>query len=351
MRSPLARLSAQGSPVPSARRGARPVRGFAFLALLLAAASPAAAVTLKIATLSPEGSPWMEQLEAAADEVARATGDRVRLRFYAGGVMGGDEAMLRKMRIGQLHGAAITGGSLSEIASEALLYSLPLLFEDLDEVDRVRARFDGRLIEALGREGYAVLGIAGAGFAFAMSRDPVRTLPEMRERRLWAPDRDAGALASIRAFDVTPVPLALADVRVGLQSGLVDAVIAPPIGALALQWHTQVDHVLELPLLYVYGLLLLDADVLDRLRPGDRAILRSVVGGAFERVQRDNRASSRAAWEALTGSGVTPVAPDPVAERAWRRAGREARARLVAEGVVRARDVAELRAILGRPEP
>jgi len=74
----------------------------------------ASAATLKIATISPEGSMWMEKMRKGADQVEKETEKRVAMKFYPGGVMGNDNAVLRKIRIGQLQGGAFVAGSLSQ---------------------------------------------------------------------------------------------------------------------------------------------------------------------------------------------------------------------------------------------
>ncbi|MFZ2041424.1 MAG: TRAP transporter substrate-binding protein DctP, partial [Desulfobacterales bacterium] len=79
--------------------------GLLLCALSLGAvASASAATVFKIATLSPEGSFWMEKMREGGHEVARQTQGRVQFKYYPGGVMGDDKAVIRKMRIGQLQG-------------------------------------------------------------------------------------------------------------------------------------------------------------------------------------------------------------------------------------------------------
>ena len=73
-----------------------------------------AATTLKIATLSPEGTGWMIELRAAAKAIRERTQEEVKLKIYPGGVMGDDKAVLRKLRVGQLHGAAMTSGGVMQ---------------------------------------------------------------------------------------------------------------------------------------------------------------------------------------------------------------------------------------------
>ena len=117
-----------------------------WLGMLLALASlPAQAVDIKIASVAPDGSRWMQQMRAGAEEVARRTDGRVAIKFYPGGVMGNDAQVLRKIRIGQLQGGAFTAGGLGERYGALNLYGIPLLFRSLDEIDAVRAVFDPEL--------------------------------------------------------------------------------------------------------------------------------------------------------------------------------------------------------------
>ncbi|MBW2100225.1 MAG: TRAP transporter substrate-binding protein DctP, partial [Deltaproteobacteria bacterium] len=89
------------------------LRSFVVVFFLLLSC-PAHAVVFKIATLSPDGSFWMQKMREGAEEVAQKTNNRVRFKFYPGGVMGDDKVVLRKIRIGQLHGGAVVSGSLSD---------------------------------------------------------------------------------------------------------------------------------------------------------------------------------------------------------------------------------------------
>ena len=83
-------------------------------ALLLATAlcAPSYAATLKIATILPDGTAAMQAMRQGGKEIEALTEGRVKFKFYPGGVMGNDASVMRKMRIGQLHGGldtSITG--------------------------------------------------------------------------------------------------------------------------------------------------------------------------------------------------------------------------------------------------
>ena len=119
--------------------------------LLLLAVLPllSHATTFKIASLAPDGTSWMKEMRAGAEEINRRTEGRVKFRFYPGGIMGNDKSVLRKMRVGQLHGGALSGGGMAMIYPEAQVYTIPFIFHDYDEVDYARKQMDPVLLAGL----------------------------------------------------------------------------------------------------------------------------------------------------------------------------------------------------------
>jgi TRAP-type C4-dicarboxylate transport system substrate-binding protein len=147
----------------------------ALTTLTLMSGGLASAAELKIATIAPDGSFWMTEVRKGADEIATRTSSRVTFRLYPGGTMGNDQAVLRKMRIGQLHGGAILAGSLAAIDPDVQIYSLPLVFRSYDEVDYVRQRMDQQVVGRLAAQGYVSFGMIEGGFAYLMSQNPKGT--------------------------------------------------------------------------------------------------------------------------------------------------------------------------------
>lgn len=310
-------------PLRHPRRAAAAALVFALGALVapLALAPPAAAQkqTLKIATVAPEGTSWMQELRKGAEEVAAATQGRVEIRFYPGGVMGNDKTVLRKIRAGQLQGGAFTGGSLDEVYRDTAIYGLPFLFRSYDEVDYVRERVDPLLKEGLARGGMVALGISEGGFAHVLSGSPVRKVEDLRGKKMWVPEGDVVSQVTLEVAGIAPVPLPLADVYTGLQTRLVDTVATTSAAAIAFQWHTRVKYFTDVPLLYLVGVVAVDQKTFDRLRPEDRAAVQERMGAALARLDALNRQGNASAREALRQQGIAFVGPESPEELArWR---------------------------------
>lgn len=312
------------------------------LCLLALMTTPTQATTLKIATIAPDGTHWMEELKKGADLINQRTEGRVKFRFYPGGVMGNDKSVLRKIRIGQLHGGAVTGGGLQSIYPDSQVYSMPLLFRSFEEVDYVRSRMDAQLIEQLYEHGYVSFGLGEGGFAYLMSDQPLHSIEDLKRHKVWAPEDDPIGRAAFESIGVSPIHLPLTDVLTGLQTGLIDTVAASPMGAIALQWHTHVRYLNQTPLIYLYGTMIVSRKAFERLSEGDQVIVREVMGDVFTRLDRINRQDNEQAFQALKNQGMEVIATDQDSKAQWLAAVEQATQRLIREGVISAEIMAQI---------
>jgi TRAP-type C4-dicarboxylate transport system substrate-binding protein len=275
------------------------------MALVCSAAANAA--TLKIATVTPEGSAWMKEMRASAAEIKERTDGRVQIKYYGGGVMGNDAKVLGKIRIGALQGGAFTPGALTDIYANLNLYGMPLVFDSEEEAAYVRERLDPVLAEGLEDAGFVNFGFAGGGFAIVMSNTPVRSLDDLKGKRVWVPEGDSISYASMEALSLAPVTLPLTDVLTGLQTGLIDIVAISPIGALVFQWHTKVKYVTEIPLSYTLGFMAIDKRAFSKLSDEDQAVVREIMDETYRNFDQSNLSDNQEARDALLNSGIESV--------------------------------------------
>ena len=294
------------------------------IALLLLNPSAANARVFKIATLSPDGTFWMQEMRAGAEEIKKKTQGRVEFKFYPGGVMGNDDSVLRKIRIGQLQGGAVTAGGMTPIAPDIAIYELPYLFDSLEQVDYVRSRMDAGLISALEEKGFVSFGLAEGGFSYMMSDEALQSVADVRNKKVWLPTNHDVGEAVFRNAGISAVPLPLSDVLTGLQTGLIDTIIVSPIAAIALQWHTKISYVMDEPLTYFSALLVINKKQFDKLEEQDREIVRSIMTEAFSRINEQNRKDNVAAKQALLNQGIKFVKLTPDSAKEWRHVGEAA---------------------------
>lgn len=302
--------------------------------LLQAAASDAA--TLKIATISPDGLSWMKKFRASTRQIEELTEGRVKFKIYPGGVQGDDATVLRKMRIGQLHGGVLAAGSLTHFYPDLQIYNLPLQFRSNAEVDYIRQEMDQMIADGLEASSVLTFAFIETGFAYLMSKDPVTSVADLKDLKAWIPDGDPIAAELVKSFGVSPIPLNITDVLAGLQTGLINAVMAPPAVALALQWHNHVSYMTDLPLVYIYSTMVMQEKAFGRVSEGDQAIIRSVLSQVFAEIERDTRVDNERALQAISTVGVQslPVSDDELAE--W-----QSMADLSVENLIKSGEISE----------
>jgi TRAP-type C4-dicarboxylate transport system substrate-binding protein len=290
----------------------------ALLSLFMFGSSTHAADTLKIATVAPEGSQWMQDMRIAAKEISRRTGDRVKIKFYGGGVMGNDKKVLRKIRIGQLQGGIFTANGLTERYRDIVLYGLPMVFRSQDEADYVRERMDPILAAGLEEAGFVSFGFAGGGFATLMGKEPVTRLEDLRGRKVWVPEGDQISYRAMKAMDLSPVVLPITDVLTGLQTGLLEYIATPPVGAVILQWYTKVKYVTAFPFAYTLGFMAVDKRAFGQLSDPDQQVVRDIMTDVYRNFEETNKVDNKKAEEALIANGLQFTELDAEMVPQWR---------------------------------
>ena len=293
-----------------------------------------AAKTLKFATLAPAGTTWMKEMKAGAERVKERTDGRVKLKFYPGGVMGNDQTVHRKIKIGQLHGGAFTPGGMAQVNSSIQAMGLPMLFRSLEEVDYVRQRMEPILKQEMAASGFEVLAISEGGFARILSKQPMQDLEALQNSKVWVPEGDKIGLTVFKELGITPISLPISDVFTGLQTGLIETVPVNPTSAIAFQWHSSTAYMTDIPITFLIGLLALKKSEFDKLTAADQAALLEEMGAVFMRLDELNRIDNEAAKAALQQQGITFVMPDPGEAERWREIARRSVDNMVEQGVI-----------------
>ncbi|KAF0127063.1 MAG: Extracellular solute-binding protein family 7 [Elusimicrobia bacterium] len=301
------------------------------LLIALAAALPASAkpLTIKFATLAPEGSAWMKVMQNFAAEVKEKTAGRVKFRMYPGGVQGDEKDVVRKIRIGQLQAGGFTGVGIGEIAPAARVLDTPFLFKSAAEIDHVYGALDAEFRKMFDVAGYVLLGWAEVGDVLILSNSPVKTPEDLKAVKMWIWEGDPIAEASFAALGVKPIPLSITDVMTSLQTGMIDGLYGSPLAVLALQWHTRMKYALSLPMANASGAVLLSKKAFGSLSKEDQDALLAAGDRHFRELTRISRADNAKSIDLLKKSGISftsPAGGEAAAE--FRKSGNSARAAL-----------------------
>ena len=262
---------------------------------------------IKIATLAPQNSEWAQKFLEGSTEIQKKTDNRVKLKFYWGGAQGNAKKNLQKIKIGQIHGATFSPTDFQEVFPDLNIYGLPFLFRDHSEVDFVRRKIDDELELGFKKLRFNTYGFAGGGFAYVMSNNAIKGYDDLQNKKIWLPQGDLISYKAMESLNLLPIPLPMTDVLTGLQTGLIDIVAIPPVVALALQWHTKINYITKIPVLYAMGFLAIDTRVINRLSKDDRKIVSDVITRIYNDVDTNSQKDSDNAYNALINIGIKEV--------------------------------------------
>ncbi len=286
--------------------------GYTLLILaVVLVANPAFALRIKIATKTPENFKSARIVNEMTKEIEEKTDGNVKFKVYYGGVKGSGRDLLLKMKSGEIQGGEFTAGEASSVLNDLQIMNIPFLFNDYDEVDFVLDRMGPYFRKELRKRGYVVLGWLEVGFGYIMSVDPIASRADLLGKKVWIPQGDPIGQAAFEAIGVPPIPMTIADVMVSLQTGQMNTVTNSLVGAIALQWYTRVKYITDVPLLYIYGLLMITEDAYDKIPAEYRETVDQIVDRTFEELKADIRKGNLESRQTLTKQGIqfVPVSP------------------------------------------
>lgn len=280
------------------------------LAVLTASAQQDTIKFIKFATLAPQGTAWMDVMKEYDSAVRKESGGRLGFKIYPGGVQGDERDVLRKIKIGQLHSAGVTGVGIGEIAPRLRILDTPFLFKSYDEIDQLHKKFEQEFAQAFEEGGYVLLGWAEVGFVHFFSNTPITKREDLKHAKMWMWEGDPVAEATFTALGLNPIPLSITDVLTSLQTRLIDGVYSPPLAAIGLQWWTRVKYMLDYPLANSSGAVVITKKFFDTLPPDLKEILLRNGKIYMQKLTTLSRTDNAKSIETLRQKGIMILKPE-----------------------------------------
>ena len=290
----------------------------ALLAVALAVPVQAAQTVVKMATLAPEGSSWYRVLQDMGEEWRKASGGAVTLRIFPGGVAGDEDAMIRKMRVGQIQAAAITGIGLAYLDRSFYALHIPMMYASDEEFDYVRDRYGPYLEKILDAKGFVVLNWGDAGWVHFFSKVPVVTPAEAKALKLfmWAGDSTLVQLYKETGFH--PVPLSVPDLLPSLQTGMVNGYSTTPLASLAFQWFGLAPNMTDLRYAPLTGATVIEKKAWEKIPAELRPKLLEASRGAGQKLRVEIRRLNQEAVDVMVRNGLKVHKVPPDVQAQWR---------------------------------
>jgi TRAP-type transport system periplasmic protein len=301
--------------------------GIALAAILLSVTTTHSRV-IKLGSPAPAGSPWDDGLRALAAEWSRISGGDVKLKIYPGGIAGNEDDMLRKMRIGQLDAAGLTGIGMSRVHSGILAVQLPLLVRTDEELHYVLDKMRPEFEEQLEKSGLKVLMWSTVGWSHFFSKRPVVTPSDLQEHKLFVTAGDAHSIQAWKDAGFHPVPLSFTDLMASLQSGMVEAFTMTPLTTASYQWFGLAKNMCGMNWAPLIGGVVISTKAWKKIPEKYRKPFMEAARKVGEQMQAAIDSADDKAVAVMKEHGLQVNAVTPEAVKKWKQATQEAFAKL-----------------------
>ena len=262
---------------------------------------------LRIATLAPSGSKWMEALDKAAAEIKNKTAGRVTLKYYEGGSEGDERDFVRKIKAGGLDGAAVTAVGLAMIDESIRVLELPMMFESAEEMDYVADKMWPYFQKKFEKKGFKLNDRGEVGWIYFLSKNKVDSLDSLKKQKIWMWGDDQLVGALFRKLGLNGVPLGVPEVDASLTSGTINACYSSPVAAVALQWYTKIKYMTSMPMSFAIGATVVSTDALKKASAADQKAVLKIAKSAGKKLRKAIRKENESARKVMTGKGVKIV--------------------------------------------
>lgn len=208
---------------------------------------------IKIATLAPDGSVWMEAMRVVNSYVEEASNGRYHAKYYGSGVLGDEPDVVRKMKLGQLGGSGVSLSGVRLTCPEFQVMELPFLFGNLayDEAEYVYDILSREFDSYAEKRGYKVIAISTAGFAHICSKEPLqRILKDLPQQRFWQWEGENVMKEISDSLSIPTMSLPLPDTLTALQTGMINAFYGTSLHVLNFQWYKYIRYIYTPSLFY-----------------------------------------------------------------------------------------------------
>jgi len=294
------------------------LKPFVVFAVAFTAAATLFAQTtnIKLATIVPTNSSWHKALLDMGAAWTKDTGGRVKLTVYENGAQGNEKAVTTLLRSNQLQAGLLLVSGLAAIDESFNVFGMPFFFQTDDEANHVRDKMTPVFEKALDAKGFKFLAWGSGGWIQLFSKQPIRTLDEVRKAKLFTSQGDDKFLQWYKTNGFNPIAIPETDIKLSIGTGMINAVPMPPYPALVLQIFADAKYMLDIRLAPLFGAIVVNNSTWNKLSAEDRTKLLESAK-AFEKHMTteapDQDAKSLKAMQAR-GLTVTPLDPKARAE-------------------------------------
>ena len=267
---------------------------------------------MRTSCASPRSRPraargWSRSTRPAAEE-SRTRPARVTLKYFEGGQQGDERDFVRKIKLGQLDGAAVTSIGLAMIDESIRVLELPMLFQSAEELDYVADKMWPYFQKKFEKKGFKLNDRGEVGWIYFLSKNKVESLarpqgPEAVDvgrrpaRRRDVQEARPQRRAARRARGRRRPDVAARSTRA----------TARRVAAVALQWYSKVKYMTSMPMSFAIGATVVSLDALKKISAEDQKTVEEIGKASAKKLRKVIRKANEDAKATMTRKGITVV--------------------------------------------
>lgn len=192
------------------------------LALSNCGGSSGGPLEIKLGHVANPGSLVALSAEEFARRANAKLGQRAKVVVFGSSQLGNDEILLQKLKLGTVQ-LSLPSTIMSSAVDAFGFFEMPYLVKDREHMSRIAEEiFWPKLAPLAEAEGYRVLGLWENGFRHITSNTrPIEKPEDLRGIKLRTP-RGRWRIRLFQSYGANPTPMALSEVFVALQTGVMD---------------------------------------------------------------------------------------------------------------------------------
>jgi len=246
----------------------------------------------KIATDAPDGSSWVTLFKDMDKELRKKTNGEVGLTIYPSGLMGDGSSVIKKIKMGQLSGGALASSGLEMIYKEFASMAFPMVFRTVDEYDFVKEKIAPFYEAELEKKDFIMLSWTEVGFIYVFSKKKINSVQTLKDSKPFLIEGDIVSKAIFEEINAKPVPIQMADILTGLQTGTIDTIFSSTYGVIVTQWHTRVNYMADFPITFMYGGLVVEKKLFNSMPKEYQILMKKLFTESFNKlsvkIRKDN---------------------------------------------------------------
>ena len=287
--------------------------------LLLAPALLPAQTVIKLGSIAPVDSPWDKALLKMALDWQSISKGKVTVKVYSGSIAGDESDMLRKIRIGQLQAAAMSGSGMGKLHPDFLVYQLPFMAKSDAELDYLFSRLRPRLEKLAEEKGFTFLAYTRSGWLRFFAKTKAVSPADVAKLKLFVMEGSPEIDQAWKEMGFHIVPLPANDAFAALQSGMVEVFTASPLSAAAMQWFALAPNMTDFNWSPLTGGLVISSQAWKRipaeLRPELARAAEAALGGLAAEVDK----VEAQAMQIMKQNGLIVHKPTPEQMKQWQK--------------------------------